>query len=116
LRTLSGGQLSIQVDGYLAIQTGAAPPLVIESSYAARDISAVVGEAPSGAAVSLQLRQNSTVYCTLTIADGAASSNVVDGFGLPPLAAEAQLYLDILSVPGAADTLPGRDLTVTVRL
>jgi hypothetical protein len=104
------------VDGYLAIQTGAAPPLVIESSYAARDISAVVGEAPSGGAVSLQLRQNSTVYCTLTIADGATSSNVVNGFGLPPLAAEAQLYLDILSVPGAADTLPGRDLTVTVRL
>jgi hypothetical protein len=116
LRTLAGGQLSIQVDGYLAIQTGAAPPLVIESPYAARDISAVVGEAPSGAAVELQLRQNSTVYCTLTIADGATSSNVVDGFGLPPLATEAQLYLDILSVPGAADTLPGRDLTVTVRL
>ena len=30
LRTLSGGQLSMQVEGYLATQTDAAPPLVIE--------------------------------------------------------------------------------------
>jgi len=56
------------------------------------------------------------VYCTLTIADGATTSNVVDGFGLPPLAADARLSLDITSVPAAANTLPGRDLTVTIRL
>jgi hypothetical protein len=116
LRTLSGGQFSIQVEGYLAIQTSAAPPLVIEAAHAARDISAVVGEAPSGGPVQLQLRQGSTVYCTLTIADGASTSNLVDGFGLTPLAAGSQLSLDILSVPGAADTLPGNNLTVTVRL
>jgi hypothetical protein len=64
----------------------------------------------------LQLRQNATVYCTLTIVDGATTSNVVDGFGLPPLTADSQVSLDILSVPGAANTLPGRDLTVTIRL
>ncbi len=50
LRTLAGGQLSIQVEGYLAIQTDAAPPLVMETAYAARDIFAVVAEAPSGGA------------------------------------------------------------------
>ncbi len=50
LRTLSGGQLSMQVEGYLAIQTDAAPPLVIEATEAMRDIFAVVGEAPSGGA------------------------------------------------------------------
>jgi hypothetical protein len=116
LRTLSGGQFSIQVEGYLAIQTDAAPPLVIEAAHAARDISAVVGEAPSGGPIDLQLRQGSTVYCTLTIADGASTSNLVDGFGLTPLAAGSLLSLDILSVPGAADTLPGNNLTVTVRL
>jgi hypothetical protein len=116
LRTLSGGQFSIQVEGYLAIQTDAAPPLVIEAAHAARDISAVVAEAPSGGPVQLQLRQGSIVYCTLTIADGATTSNLVDGFGLTPLAAGSLLSLDILSVPSAADTLPGNNLTVTVRI
>lgn len=116
LRTLSGGQISIQVDGYLAIQTDAAPPFVIEDSHAPRDIFAVVRDAPSGGAIQMQLRQNSTVYCTLTIADGQKLSNVIGGFGLPPLAANAQVSLDVLSVPGAANTLPGRDLTVTIRL
>jgi hypothetical protein len=116
LRTLSGGQLSIQVDGYLAIQTDAAPPLVIEDSLAARDITAVVSESPSGGPIDLQLLQNSTVYCTLTIADGTLISDAVDGFGLPPLTANSQLTLNITSVPGAADTLPGRGLTVTIRL
>jgi hypothetical protein len=46
LRTLAGGQLSIQVEGYLAIQTDAAPPLMIDATVAPRDIFAVVNEAP----------------------------------------------------------------------
>lgn len=116
LRTLAGGQMSIQVQGYLAIQSSAAPALMIEDSHAARDIFAVVREAPAGGALELQLRQNDTVYCTLTIADGATISNVVSGFGLPALAADVRLNLDIISVPTAAGTLPGRDLTVTIRL
>jgi len=116
LRTLGGGQMSIQVQGYLAIQSSAAPALVIEDSHAARDIFAVVREAPDGGAVELQLRQDDTVYCTLTIADGATISNVVSGFGLPALAADGRLNLDITSVPTSAGTLPGRDLTVTIRL
>jgi hypothetical protein len=116
LRTLAGGQISIQVQGYLAIQTNAAPPLVIEDSHAARDIFAVVRDAPSGDDIVMQLRQGSTVYCTLTIPDGENISNVVAGFGLPPLVASAQVNLDITAVPTAADTLPGRDLTVIIRL
>src|SRR5262249_20925795 len=91
LRTLSGGQLSIQVEGYLAIQPDAAPPLVIDTTEAVRDIFAVVTEAPSGGAVELQLRQGSTLYCSLTIADGETTSNVVNGFGLTALAANAEL-------------------------
>jgi hypothetical protein len=124
LRTLSGGQISIQVEGYLAVQTDAAPVLTMDASYAARDIFATVSEPPSEPAgtvspvggVTLQLRQGSTVYCTLTIPDGATISNVVNGFGLAPLAADADLHVDILNVPTDANTLPGRDLTVTIRL
>jgi hypothetical protein len=89
---------------------------VIDTTEAARDIFASLGAAPSGGPVQLQLRQGNTVYCTLTIPDGSTTSNVVNGFGLPPLAANADLSLDILSVPTAANTLPGQDLTVTIRL
>jgi hypothetical protein len=116
LRTLAGGQLSIQTQGYLAIQTGATPPLVIEDSHAVRNISAVVREAPRGGAIEMRVRQDSSTYCSLTIADGETISNVVDGFGLAPLAVNARLDLDITSVPTAVGTLPGRDLTVTIRL
>lgn len=116
LRTLAGGQLSLQVEGYLATQTDAAPPLIVETTQAMRDMFAVVGEAPSGGPISLQLRQGSTIFCTLTIADGTTESPSVNGFGLPPLTTGSQVSLDILSVPGAANTLPGRDLTVIIRL
>jgi Putative phage tail protein len=120
LRTLSGGQLSIQVEGYLAVQTDAAPPLVVEDTLAIRDIFAVVGQAPSdpldSAPVQMQLRQGSTVFATLTIAAGATESNVIDGFGMAPLTAASQISLDILSVPSAAGSLPGSDLTVVIRL
>jgi hypothetical protein len=43
-------------------------------------------------------------------------SNVVWGFGLPPLTAGAQLSVDILSVAAGGAGTPGRDLTVTIRL
>jgi hypothetical protein len=116
LRTLSGGQLSIQIEGYLAIQSDVAPPLVIEESHCVRDIFAVVREAPAGAPIQLRLRQNADVYCVLTIPTGTNISNVVGGLGLPPLVAGAQLSLDILSVAQGGQGTPGRDLTVTVRL
>jgi hypothetical protein len=116
LRTLSGGQISIQVEGYLAIQDNAAPALVMDRSHSARDIFAVVREAPDGGDVELTIRQNGVTYCVLIIPDGDTVSNVVSGFGLPPLTADARLYLDITSVPGAPNTLPGRDLSVTIRL
>ena len=48
LRTLSGGQLSIQVEGYLAIQPDVAPPLLVDGPHSVRDIYAVVREAPAG--------------------------------------------------------------------
>ena len=116
IRTLAGGQLTIQVEGYLGVQTDAAPPYVMESSYAVGELFAVVLQAPSGGAVTLQVRNGSTIYATLTIPDGQTVSNTIDGFGLPPLAANAQIHLDVTSVPGGASTLPGQDLTVTIRL
>jgi hypothetical protein len=116
LRTLSGGQLSIQVEGPLAIQTNAAPLLLIEDAHSVRDVYAVVKDPPTGGPIQLQLTQNGSPYCQLTIAAGATVSNTVDGFPLGPLQAKAQVGVDITSVAQTADTTPGRDLTVTIRL
>jgi hypothetical protein len=116
IRTMSGGQITIQVEGYLGVETDAAPSYVMEAAYAVRDISAVLLTAPSGGAVTLQLRTGSTVFATLTILSGQTVSNTVNGFGLAPLVAGAQVHLDVTSVPGGAGTLPGQDLTVTIRL
>ncbi len=116
LRTLSGGQLSLQVEGFLAIESEAAPPLVIEDPHSVRDIFAVVAEAPTGAPVALRLWQDGEVYCELTIPAGERVSSIVPGFGLPPLREKAQLRLEVVSVGQAPGTTPGRDLTVIVRL
>jgi hypothetical protein len=118
MRTLSGGQMSIQVSGYLATETGAAPPLVVQSTHAVRDVFAVVGEAPSGGTVELDVRQAGVLYChlSLPVQDGSNYSNTISGFGLPPMTADQLVTLDIASVPDAAGSKPGRDLTVTIRL
>jgi hypothetical protein len=116
IRTMSGGQITLQIEGYLGVQTDAVPPYVMESTYAIRDVSATVLQAPSGGAVTAQVRSGSTVFATLTIPAGQTVSATVDGFGLAPLAVGAQIHLDVTSVPGGANTLPGQDLTVTIRL
>ena len=116
LRSLLGGQLTIQVEGPLAIQTNAAPPLLVDTTCSVRDVYAVVQNAPTGAPVTMQVTQNGNVYCELTIPMGATASNVVDGFALGPLTAEAIMGLNITSVVQTANTQPGSDLTVTIRL
>ena len=116
LRTLSGGQFSIQIEGYLAIQSNAAPPLIIEDPHSIREIFAVVREAPTGAPVELELRKDNEFYCDLTISSGATMSNIVNGFGLPPLLEGNEISLNVLSVGQTAETSPGSDLTVTIRL
>jgi hypothetical protein len=116
LRTCSGGQFSIQVGGYLAIQENAAPPLLIEAAHAPRDIRASLAEPPGGKDVVLQLFQSGTAYCTLTIPIGQTISNIIDGKTLTPLQGGSTLRLDVVQVAQASDGSPGRDLTVTVRL
>jgi len=112
LRTLSGGQYSIQVDGFLAVDQSVAPAIVVDASHAVRDVFAILGTA-ADAQVQLQLNVNGAAYCTLTFAAGMIVSNSVAGTTLPPLASGAQLTLSVLSV-GTVN--PGADLTVLVRL
>jgi hypothetical protein len=112
LRTLSGGQYSIQVQGYLAVDQNAAPVLVVDSKHSVRDVFAIMGKA-ADAPVQLQLNLNGAMYCQLTIVPGQLVSNSVEGASLPYLAEKAQLTLSILAV---GQTYPGADLTVLIRL
>ncbi len=112
LRSLSGGQYSIQLEGYLAVDQSVAPAVVVETSRSVRDVSAVL----AGAAdqdVQLQLNLNGSAYCSLTIPANKTYSNNVDGTALPPLPTEGQITLSILQV---GSIYPGSDLTVLIRL
>ncbi len=116
LRTLSGGQVSIQIDGPLAMQTSAVPPLIMDTAHSVRDVTANVGTAPSGGPINLQITQNGQPYCQLSIPDGATASPSTAGTSLPILLAQGQIGIDVLAVPTAVGTSPGADLTVTIRL
>ena len=98
LRTLSGGQITLQIDGSLAIQDDAVPPFVVDRSRSVRDVFATMGEAPSGAPVELTIRVDGQPYCNLTIASGNTTSEIVDGLRLAPLLAGGKLTLDVVSV------------------
>jgi hypothetical protein len=112
MRTCSGGQYSLQVDGFLALDASATPPLTIDATHVARDVYATLGTA-ADAEVKVAVKKNSATYCTLTIAAGATISAGVNGFGLPVLTSGEQLTLSILSV---GSTAPGSELTVMIRL
>lgn len=116
LRTLSGGQLTFQVSGFLAIQANAVPPLTMESDSSVRDVSAKLGQASTGQQVVVRLNRNGAAYCDLIIPPLATKSSATDGAALAALREGDVLTLDVVSVGHDADTLPGRDLTVTVRL
>ena len=112
MRTLSGGQYSFQVQGFLAVDSNPAPNVVVEAAHAVDDIYAVVKQAPAGGPIQISISQNGSPYCTLTIPDGGTISPSVDGFGLP-LQAQAQLSMAITAV---GQSSPGSDLTVIIRL
>lgn len=116
LRTLLGGQLTIQVEGPLAVQANAAPPLVVETTCSVRDVYAVVQVAPTGGPIIMQITKDGQVYCELTIPIGTTNSNDLDGFALGPLDAQSVIGLNITSVIQTAGIAPGSDLTVMIRI
>ncbi len=119
LRTLSGGQFSLQVSGYLSTQQNVAPPLVIgDVSHAVRDARATVSQSALGYNIVVDILQSGSEFCSLTISSGNTTSDIVDGSNLPFLSADATLTMNVtleLVDPTAALT-PGQDLTVTIRL
>jgi hypothetical protein len=112
LRTLSGGQYSIQSEGFLAVDNSVAPVLVIEDSHAVRDVFAVLGNA-ADAEVRVQVKVDGALYCGLTFAAGLSLSSSVNGNALPPLMTGSKVTVSVLSTGTA---YPGADLTVLIRL
>lgn len=112
LRTLSGGQLTLQIDGPLAIASSVTPILLVERRQAIGEMYAVVAEAPNGGSIVARVMRNAAPYAEMTIAPGMTQSNSVSGFGLAPLETGERLTVDILNVPSSAAGTPGRDLTV----
>ncbi len=113
LRTLSGGQYSIQVEGFLAVDQMAAPALVVDTAHSVRDIYAVIGTSADQPVI-VQLYVNGASYGQpLTIPIGAPVSNSLDGATLSPLPSGAKITLAVTQV---GQTLPGADLTVLIRL
>ncbi len=113
LRTLAGGQFSFQISGYLAIQTNAAPVVIVDADRSVRDIYGIVGTAPAGAAISLQINRNGASYASVEFAPGSTVSDIVGGFGMPALRAGDLLSLNI---SGVGTIVPGSDLTLIMRL
>jgi len=112
LRTLSGGQYSIQVDGFLAVEQCVAPAIVVETARSVRDVFAILGTA-ADANVQIQVNVNGAPYCSVTFAPGAIASTSILGSTLPPLQALSQVTVAVLSV---GQVNPGANLTVVIRL
>ncbi len=114
LRTLSGGQFSFQIAGFLAVQTEAAPDIIVNAPKVVGDVYAVVNQAPTGAPIVIQLNLNGNPYCSLTIpANATTVAAPLDGLSLAPMKYQDRLSIDIQSV---GTTVPGSDLTVIMRV
>jgi hypothetical protein len=114
IRTLSGGQFSMQVDGPLSVQADAVPRISIEAPHALRDLFAEVVEPSTGAPIQVRVTVDGEIYATLTIPPGETLSDpVLDGLTLTPLQAGSKLGLDVVRV---GNDRPGSGLTVTMRL
>jgi hypothetical protein len=112
MRTLSGGQYSIQVDGYLAVEERVAPALVVEAAHSVRDVFAVLGSA-ADAEVRVRVDKDGAECCTLSIPAGMTTSAAADGKSIGTLVAGAKLTVAVIAV---GQTYPGMNLTVVIRL
>ena len=124
LRTLSGGQFSLQMSGFTVTQQNATPPLLIEASHAIRDVRATLGEPSIGYDTKIDIFQtdiseNRSFLCSLVVPAGQTSSNVADGGKIAFLREKSVVTSNVsLIVNGQLDVTPrpGKDLTATIRL
>ena len=113
IRTLHGGQVTLQVEGVLGIINDPAPPLSSDGDYAIRDVFAMVKTPPAGGDIAISVVADGAVLTPLVIPEGTFASLPVSGAELPVLQRDSELSIDIL---GVGVQFPGADLTVTIRV
>ena len=111
LRTLAGGQYSLQVSGPLAIQDSAAPDSILEADHVIGDVRAFLSGAATGSQVSFRVNLNSMELCVVQFDAGAVVSTSLRGAVLPVLRQGDRLSVDVLDI---GNNLPGNDLTVVI--
>lgn len=108
---------SIAKEGILAIQNDALPRLyIIEDKTLAVGLSFVnvrVSTAPTGASLTVIIKQNTTTWMTLTIAAAATSIDATNAqlVAAMPFVFGNYIRVDITAV---GSTVPGSDLIVTI--
>ena len=116
LRTLAGGQFCFQIGGIIAVQNDAGPKVTVDRARSIGDVFATVNAAPVGGDLVVAITQNETELCRLTIVNGTTASGTTDGAVLGVLMAGATLNINVVAAPTGVDSMPGRDLTVTIKL
>jgi len=116
LRSGYGGQYSLYVEGYLAIENDAAIPMIVDRDHSVRDVYATLESPPTAGPVALNILLDGALYCSLTFAQDSVFSNVVSGTFLQPLRAGSRISVDITSVVHYGNTIPGKDLSIRIRL
>ena len=118
LRTLSGRQINLTLEGVVAVESNAVPPATLPQASSIRDLFATIGQPPMGSALTCLVRVNGMAIGTLTIAPGQIVSNAIDMSTNPSveglvIPAEQPVTLDITAV---GSSYPGKRLMVTIRL
>jgi hypothetical protein len=116
LRTGYGGQYALYAEGYVAIEDDAAIPLLVDRDHSVQDILGTLEAAATGGPVEIDITLDAAVYCSLVFPHGSRFSNVVSGVVLAPLRAGDRLGINVRSVQHSSGTIPGRDLSVRIRL
>ena len=104
---------TLQVDGTLGISTDAAPAFYLNTPFVPGAVNVYLKQAPTGAALTINIKAGGTTWMTLTVAAGltsvAATSTQITAAGT--IAANTNVSVDITSV---GTTFPGSDLSVFV--
>jgi hypothetical protein len=118
LRTLSGRQINLTVEGVVAVESNAVPPATLPQASSIRDLYATVGQPPTGSPLTCVVRLNGTAIGALTIPAGQIVSNAIDMTTNPSveglvIQTEQPVTLDVTAV---GSSYPGKRLMVTIRL
>lgn len=109
----SSSTVVLTVDGTLAIGSDLAPRISLPDDITTNGVRLQVKQAPTGAGLTVEIKQGTTLWITLTIAAGqtsvVATEAQLQAAALIP--ASTNIRIDVTAV---GTTFPGADLTVMI--